>query len=89
MADEQWYSNKDLFEQINKLTLEMQETRNLIKQYNGLRERIDGIEDEVEEMKAVKKGKKTVADSILTWGGWIFTLITLVVLLFNTFNGGK
>jgi hypothetical protein len=45
MADEnQWYTNKDLFEMFNnikndiqKLSLEMKETKILIRDYNGLR----------------------------------------------------
>lgn len=83
MADDQWYSNKDLFEQINALRLEMQETRNVIKKYNGLREEIGKVKEEVEEIKARNDGKKSVGEAIRNWGGWLFGLITLVVLLSN------
>ena len=48
---EEWYSNKELFEQINALRGEMQETRNLIKQYNGLREEYQGLKLEVDQVK--------------------------------------
>jgi cell division septum initiation protein DivIVA len=86
MADqEQWYSNKELFEQINELKYEMKETRNLIKQYNGLREEIGKVKDEVDEMKAEAAGKSSVLDSIRNWGGWLFGLITLIVLLSKQF----
>lgn len=84
MSD-QWYSNKELFEQINALRYEMQETRNLIKQYNGLREKIDEVEDRVERIEAKTAGKNAVLETIRNWGGWLFSLITLLVLLWNQF----
>lgn len=84
MSEEQWYSNKDLFEQINELRDEMRETRNLIKQYNGLREKVETVEDKVEKMEATSKGKNSVFEAIRNWGGWLFALITLLVLLSKT-----
>jgi hypothetical protein len=89
---EQWYNNQQLFEQINAvskdfvgLRYEMQETRNMIRKYNGLREKIDFVEDEVKEIKALTEGKKTFAEAIRLWGGWLFALITLVILFFDKF----
>jgi hypothetical protein len=88
MSDqEQWYSNKDLFEQINNLRNEMLETRNLIKQYNGLREKVDVVENEITVMKAEAKGKNKVSDGIRNWGGWIIGLISFAILLLTTFEG--
>lgn len=85
MGSEQWYTNKELFEQINALRYEMQETRNIIKKYNGLREELGKIKDDVEEMKARTEGKLSVLEAIRNWGGWLFALITLLVLLRNNF----
>ncbi len=79
---EEWYSNKELFEQIQALRTEMLETRNLIKQYNGLREKVDEVKDKVEDIEAVAKGKNKVIETIRNWGGW---LIALVALLLNFF----
>lgn len=83
MANEQWYSNKDLYEQINALRYEMQETRNLISKYNGLREKVDEVEEELIKIKAKTSGKNSVFTVIREWGGWIFALITLFILLKN------
>jgi len=85
LGSEQWYTNKELFEQINALRYEMQETRNIIKKYNGLREELGKIKDDVEEMKARTEGKLSVLEAIRNWGGWLFALITLLVLLRNNF----
>lgn len=85
---EQWYTNKDLFEQIfaiqsdfRDLRSEMRETRNVIKKYNGLREELGTLKEEVDEIKAIQKGKNSVGEAIRNWGGWLFALITLLVLL--------
>ncbi|WBX81282.1 hypothetical protein PD280_06055 [Virgibacillus salarius] len=78
---EQWYTNKDLFELINGLRSEMQETRNVIKKYNGLREELGAVKEKVERIEAKTEGRKSVAEAIRLWGGWLFALVTLVVLL--------
>jgi len=95
MAEQQWYTNKDLFEQINRmqgefqdLRSEMKQTRDVIKKYNGLREEMGAMNEQIrdvkDEMEAVKnktQGKNTVFEAIRNWGGWLFGLITLVVLV--------
>lgn len=89
---EQWYTNKELFEHISAmqgdfkdLRHEMRETRNIIKQYNGLREKIETVEDKVDRIEAKTEGKKSFSEAIRLWGGWLFALITLAVLLFDKF----
>ena len=89
---EQWYSNKELFEQmlsmkedIQSLRAEMRETREIIRRYNGLREELFKVKDEVEEMKAKTEGRNSVFEAIRNWGGWLFALITLIILLINQF----
>jgi|SRR5690625_4395589 len=86
MSDKQWYTNKELFEQINDLTIEMKETRQIIKRYNGLYEKVDHVEKEIEQLKSAKEGREEVQELIHQWGGWIFSFITLIVLLYTTFN---
>jgi len=83
---EQWYSNKELFEQIMKmrdeiisLRSEMKETRDIIRKYNGLREELYNIESEIEKLKAAESGKTTVLDAIREWGGWIVAILMLIV----------
>lgn len=85
MTEEQWYSNKDLFEQINELKEEMRETRTLIKQYNGIREKVDLVANDVNTLKALNTGRAKVLSAIREWGGWVFALITLLILLKNNF----
>ncbi|WAA10340.1 hypothetical protein [Fervidibacillus albus] len=94
---DQWYSNKDLFEMVSsmkddfqELRAEMRETRNAIKKYNGLREELGEtrkelfrMKDKVEEMEAVEKGKDKFGEAVRDWGGWIFALISLIILLIN------
>ena len=98
MSDEnQWYTNKDLFErlgglkdELSELRSEMKETRALIKNYNGLTEEIAKIKTDNEVMKEQVNAiitkdaeEKSTLDSVRDWAGWIFGLITLAVLLYN------
>lgn len=83
---EQWYSNKDLFEQITALQAEMRETRTIIKRYNGLYEKLDNVTRKVEYIEAEQEGKMKLQDAIISWGGWIFGLISLIILIYTTFN---
>lgn len=92
MEEQQWYSNKELFELINhikqdftELRMEMSETRRVIKKYNGLYEKVEGVKQELKELKAIKSGKIDFGKAIRDWGGWFFALITLVILLINQF----
>lgn len=101
MSDEnQWYTNKELFErlgglkdELSELRSEMKETRALIKNYNGLREEIARIKTDNEVLKEqvntiITKDaeEKSTLDNVRNWAGWIFGLITLVVLLYNQIN---
>jgi len=76
-----WYSNKELYESIITLKDELKETRHIIKQYNGLREKIEGVEDKVKHIETLTEAKSGFGQSIRDWGGWIFGFITLFILL--------
>ena len=82
---DQWYTNKDLFEQIMALQQEMRETRAIIKKYNGLYEKVHDVQLKVQRIENETIGKNKVREGIRLWGGWIFSLITLVILLYNEF----
>lgn len=87
----------DLKDEFSNLRIEMKETRALIKSYNGLREEIEKMRQETDKMKeendAIKTqvqviiskdvGKTTALDGLRNWGGWIFALVTLLVVLYN------
>lgn len=93
----QWFTNKELYEQMTNMSKEllilrgeMSETRTLIKQYNGLREKIEGVErdsaaanDKVDSMIDRWQGRNNTWDNMRNWGGWVFGLISLLVLLYN------
>lgn len=91
MSDEeknQWYTNKDLFEQINGLRAEMQETRFMIKKYNGLREEvgkarqeINEVKGEVETLQAQAKGRSSVWKDIRVWVSLAFSFCMLIVAI--------
>lgn len=75
MGDEQWYSNKDLFERIEGLSKELAETQRVVKAYNGLRVKLDGVCDAVDKMIAEGTGKNKLAQGIGLTIGIIGTLI--------------
>ena len=81
MPDEQWYTNKDLFELINALQIDMKETRATIKKYNGLYTKLGDLKTTVDDMQAQQKGRNSVGTAIRNWGGWIFGLTSFLVLL--------
>lgn len=88
MAENQWYSNKELFEQINDLKLEfeqlrteLRETRESIKKYNGLREELYEVRREIEQIKSENSGKSHALNAVREWGGWIVAIVTFLINL--------
>ncbi|MBM7542351.1 hypothetical protein [Amphibacillus cookii] len=86
----QWYTNKELFEQLNQvqvdfneLRLEMRETRKMINKYNGLREKLGFVEEKINKIEAKREGKQLLGQTIREWGGWLFALITLIILIYR------
>lgn len=41
--DKQWYTNKDLFEMMNEIRLELAETQAQVKKYNDLRKTLNDV----------------------------------------------
>ena len=92
MEKEQWYSNKDLFEKIQKLSDELQETRQLVVKYNNLVEKLYRVEEkteentrevknlanEVNEMKYTTKGKSSAYEMVRNWTPWLITIATIL-----------
>lgn len=75
----EWYSNKDLFEMLQGLTKDLQETRAVIRQYNGLRRDLGETMKKVAEIEDQMTGRNQVWDGIRNWGGWIIALLTLLL----------
>ena len=81
--DGQWYTNKDLFEmfqrmedKMTQLSLEMQRTMVLIRDYNGLRERLDRCEQDINQAKGAKNGSKDMWGYVVGGVGALLALIT-------------
>lgn len=80
----QWYTNKELFEMLQGLKTDLQETRTLIKQYNGLRQRLDSCEEVLTDLVSQAKGRASVSNAIRAWGGWAVAVVSLLITLANT-----
>ncbi|MCT1901878.1 hypothetical protein [Oceanobacillus sojae] len=86
------YTNKELHKLIMKihgdfmeLRTEVKQTRETIRKYNGLREEIGKLQKKIIFMEARGEGKTSTLEIIRNWGGCFFALITLIILLYNTF----
>lgn len=78
---ENWYDNKALFEMIQELKEDMQDmsqelkqTREIVAKYNCLRQRLDAI-----ELKAA--GRSAVGRAIREWGGWLVGVLSFLFTL--------
>lgn len=58
IKEKEWYSNKALFEMIQDLRIELAEATRLIREYNGLRKRINSCEQMLAEISGQGKGSK-------------------------------
>jgi hypothetical protein len=83
----QWYDNKELFEQIQELKdkitylcIEMQKTTTLIRDYNGLRERINNIEIELGEDQGKEKVSTQVPGYVI---GILGILVAIAAVIFK------
>lgn len=90
MTENNWYSNKDLFEMIDKfkeevndLTIEMKETKMLIRDYNGLRKNINDNNKKVGELE---RKIETLVDSRKEYIGYIIAAISTLFLILNYFK---
>ncbi len=90
MTNNDWYDNKELYEMINDLKIQLLETIRLIKSYNGLKEQQISFENKQEEMNdriktienclSAKQENKKDYQWILGW------LIGLAGLLYGIFK---
>ncbi len=86
MGDEgQWYSNKDLYEMmvdlskgLEKTNAELAKTQVLIRDYNGLRERLDKLEQRIDQTSGQSKGSKDMWGYLVGGIGLLLALIAYV-----------
>lgn len=81
-----WYDNKELFEKINKLSVELEKTQIAIKKYNGLYTKLNTVKQDVDEIKAIEQGKNQFSENIQKWSGWLIAIVTLIVTLIINFG---
>ena len=82
----EWYSNKDLYEMMVDLSkrlettnAEMAKTQTMIRDYNGLRERLDRCEQRVDEIYGQSKGSKDMWGYIVGGIGLLLALVSYAV----------
>lgn len=90
MPSEQWYTNKQLFEQImaiqndfRDLRGDLKETRAIIKQYNGLRKEVGELQKQVNALQNQKTGARSVWEGIKEYSGWIVAMIFALWQIFQ------
>ena len=66
-----FFSNREIYEMLQGLKDELQETRHLVRQYNGLLERVSCLAQRVAEVEAAAKGAAEFEARIVKWGGFI------------------
>ncbi len=74
-TNEQWYSNKDLFERIDGLSKELTETQRVVKEYNGLRSDLDEVCKTVSTILDEGSGKKKLVSGVVVVIGVVGTLL--------------
>lgn len=77
-----WYTNKDLYQMIDELKGRINETANLLKQYNGLVPRMAKLEEALTKLATAQseciqrqQGRYDAGKMVREWGGWIFAVV--------------
>lgn len=76
------------------LTKELELTRQYIERYNGLREEIQNHSLQIKDLQEARisleqtaKGRYSVGQGILNWGGLAFGLVATGILIIQFFRG--
>jgi len=78
LGGDEWYTNRDLFEMVQGLKEDMQKTRDMIRRYNGLYELVHEHDCYIKEQLGKGKGRKSVESAIITWGGWLAAVGSII-----------
>jgi hypothetical protein len=79
MGEQQWYSDREMFEMIQELKTELTETRITIKKYNGLWEKFENADNRLTVLESQAQGRASVGRSVRDWGGWFVGIGGLVI----------
>lgn len=81
-----WYNNKELYEMmvvlskdLGKTNAELAKTQILIRDYNGLRERVGKCEQRVDEISGAGKGGKEMWGYVIGGLGLLLAIISCIV----------
>ncbi|QUH28217.1 hypothetical protein [Vallitalea guaymasensis] len=66
----------------NDLTIAMTETKTLIRDYNGLRQTINDVDDRVQKLENDKDNKKNYREYI----AWLVALVNTLLAIFMAIN---
>jgi hypothetical protein len=72
-------------EDINQLRLEMRETKTLIRDYNGLRKRLDKCEERLDRSEGMDSGEDSTVHFLWEKASYIFGLAGVVVAIVALF----
>ena len=88
MADErnneQWYTNKEIYEMVRELTNELQKTQEAVKAYNGLKKDLNWCMQQIQNDIGLSTGREIVWAAIRDWGGWF---VAIGMLAYHLFGG--
>lgn len=86
MTEKDWYSNKDLYEMMVDLSKgleetnrELEKTQVMIREYNGLRTRLDSCERNIAESLGKSAGSKDMWGYIVGGIGLLLALVSYAV----------
>jgi hypothetical protein len=84
--EKEWYSNKDLYEMMVDLSkgleqtnAELAKTQTMIRDYNGLRERLDKCEQLIFQSAGSGQGRKDMWGYVVGGIGLLLALVSYVV----------
>lgn len=83
---EQWYTNKELFEMISGLKDDLIETRKVVREYNDLRRSLNDCIRRVSDIEQRNIGKQNVEQAILRWTPWAIAVVSAVAALYAFFG---
>lgn len=97
-AGDEWVMQQrqitDLSQKMDKLsdiisttTVEMARTREIIRDYNGLREKLELQGRDIFLLKENRSQHEQNMDHLRKWGGWAAAGVTLILYLVRLFHG--
>lgn len=82
---EQWYTTRDLFEmmqsmqkEMSALRLEMQKTSTLIRDYNGLRQKLDECEKRIDLFEGKNTGSRDMWGYLVGAFGILVAIVSFI-----------